>query len=169
MPTWEQRKFSNIAMRRTSFSDDDKLPQVEYEDIVSGEGRLNKNLKLKGIRKSGIRFDSGDILYGKLRPYLNNWLLPAFSGVAVGDWWVLQALEVDSSFLYRLVQSASFQKVANVSTGSKMPRADWQLVGETGFALPQNTEEQRHIGTTFSRIDALITLHQREPWLTDMG
>lgn len=156
-------------MRRASFSDNDKLPQVEYEDVVPDEGRLNKDLKSKGSHKSGIRFDSGDVLYGKLRPYLNNWLLPAFSGIAVGDWWVLQALEVDSSFLYRLIQSAAFQKVANVSTGSKMPRADWQLVGETEFSLPQSMEEQRRIGATFSCVDALITLHQREPWLTDMG
>lgn len=66
-------------------SSDPDLPQVEYEDIVSGEGTLNKDLRDKEGGKTGIKFYAGDVLYGKLRPYLMNWLYPQFNGVAVGD------------------------------------------------------------------------------------
>ena len=160
--TWEQRKFEEIAVRSSVICSDDTLPRVEYEDIVSGTGRLNKDIYAKQSIKSGIAFHQGDVLYGKLRPYLQNWLLPTFDGLAVGDFWVLQPQNADSSFLYRLIQSRQFDEVANQSTGTKMPRADWKLVSKTVFSIPSNISEQAAIGTYFTALDSLITLHQRK-------
>ena len=159
---WEQRKFEEIAVRSSVICSDDTLPRVEYEDIVSGAGRLNKDIYAKQSSKSGIAFHQGDVLYGKLRPYLQNWLLPTFDGLAVGDFWVLQPQNADSSFLYRLIQSRQFDEVANQSTGTKMPRADWKLVSKTVFSIPSNISEQAAIGTYFTGLDSLITLHQRK-------
>ena len=159
---WEQRKFEEIAVRSSAICSDANLPRVEYEDIVSGAGRLNKDIYTKESSKSGITFHQGDVLYGKLRPYLQNWLLPAFDGLAVGDFWVLQPQNADSSFLYRLIQSRQFDEVANQSTGTKMPRADWKLVSKTVFSIPSNISEQAAIGTYFTALDNLITLHQCE-------
>lgn len=160
--SWEQRKFEEIAVRSSVICSDDTLPRVEYEDIVSGAGRLNKDIYAKQSSKSGIAFHQGDVLYGKLRPYLQNWLLPTFDGLAVGDFWVLQPQNADSSFLYRLIQSRQFDEVANQSTGTKMPRADWKLVSKTVFSIPSNISEQAAIGTYFTALDSLITLHQRK-------
>ena len=160
--SWEQRKFEEIAVRSSVICSDDTLPRVEYEDIVSGTGRLNKDIYVKQSSKSGIAFHQGDVLYGKLRPYLQNWLLPTFDGLAVGDFWVLQPQNADSSFLYRLIQSRQFDEVANQSTGTKMPRADWKLVSKTVFSIPSNISEQAAIGTYFTALDSLITLHQRK-------
>ena len=160
--SWEQRKFEEIAVRSSVICSDDTLPRVEYEDIVSGTGRLNKDIYAKQSIKSGIAFHQGDVLYGKLRPYLQNWLLPTFDGLAVGDFWVLQPQNADSSFLYRLIQSRQFDEVANQSTGTKMPRADWKLVSKTVFSIPSNISEQAAIGTYFTALDSLITLHQRQ-------
>ena len=163
--SWEQRKFEEIAVRSSVICSDDTLPRVEYEDIVPGIGRLNKDIYAKQSSKSGIAFHQGDVLYGKLRPYLQNWLLPTFDGLAVGDFWVLQPQYADSSFLYRLIQSRQFDEVANQSTGTKMPRADWKLVSKTVFSIPSNISEQAAIGTYFTALDSLITLHQRQPFL----
>jgi len=143
-------------------SADPTLPRVEYEDIISGIGLLNKDVKLKGISKPGIVFNQGDVLYGKLRPYLHNWFLPSFSGLAVGDFWVLQPKDADSSFLFRLIQGQQFDDVANQSIGTKMPRADWNLVSKTLFFVPPSIDEQALIGRYFRSIDNLITLHQRK-------
>lgn len=160
--SWEQRKFEEIAVRSSVICSDDTLPRVEYEDIVSGTGRLNKDIYAKQSSKSGIVFHQGDVLYGKLRPYLQNWLLPTFDGLAVGDFGVLQPQNADSSFLYRLIQSRQFDEVANQSTGTKMPRADWKLVSKTVFSIPSNISEQAAIGTYFTALNSLITLHQRQ-------
>ena len=159
---WEQRKLSDLTDRVSIQSSDSDLPQVEYEDIIPGEGTLNKDLRDKKGGKTGIKFYAGDVLYGKLRPYLMNWLYPQFNGVAVGDFWVLRATECDSSFLYRLVQTGSFQRLANVSSGSKMPRADWNLISQSFFAVPADHAEQKAIAKGLAELDTLITLHQRK-------
>lgn len=166
---WEQRKFSDLTDRVSIQSSDSDLPQVEYEDIVSGEGTLNKDLRDKEGGKTGIKFYAGDVLYGKLRPYLMNWLYPQFNGVAVGDFWVLRATKCDSSFLYRLIQTNNFQRLANVSSGSKMPRADWNLISQSFFAVPADHAEQKAIAKSLAELDSLITLHQREPRFADTG
>ena len=44
---WEQRKFIDIVERLNKTEDNVKLPRIEFEDIVSGEGRLNKDLNTK--------------------------------------------------------------------------------------------------------------------------
>ena len=160
---WEQRKFSEIALRESTVQESSRdFPSVEYEDVIAEAGRLNKDVNQKEGVKKGIVFDGSQVLYGKLRPYLHNWLNPDFSGVAVGDWWVLKPIKVDKSFLYRLIQTQQFDDIANQSAGSKMPRADWNLVSNSEFSVPVSGDEQSKIGGYFSSLDTLITLHQRK-------
>ena len=159
---WEQRKLSDIADRITTISNDSCLPRVEYEDINSGLGTLNKNLQNKKSLKTGVRFQAGDCLYGKLRPYLMNWLNPQFNGIAVGDFWVLRPSSSNEAFLYSFIQSDAFQFNANISCGSKMPRADWSLVSEAYYFIPSSVDEQKFVGVLFKQTDSLITLHQRK-------
>lgn len=160
---WEQRKFSDIAARESSVSTTaSDIPSVEYEDVVAEEGRLNKDIRLKEAVKSGITFDGSQVLYGKLRPYLHNWLNPDFKGIAVGDWWVLKPINMDKNFLYRLIQTQQFDNIANQSSGSKMPRADWNLISNSEFVVPLSKEEQSKIGVYFDSLDNLITLHHRK-------
>ena len=158
--TWEQRKFKDIAFKRGKISEAD-LPYVEFEDINSGIGTLNKNISQKVGHKKGLLFEAGDVLFGKLRPYLQNWLLCQFAGIAVGDFWVLQPQNVSSAFLYYLIQSEAYQSVANISSGTKMPRSSWPLVSETLFSIPKY-KEANMIGEFFLLIDRTITLHQRK-------
>lgn len=123
---------------------------------------MNKDIRLKEAVKSGITFDGSQVLYGKLRPYLHNWLNPDFKGIAVGDWWVLKPINMDKNFLYRLIQTQQFDNIANQSSGSKMPRADWNLISNSEFMVPFSKEEQSKIGRCFDSLDQLITLHQRK-------
>ena len=158
---WEQRKLSEIALRESNFRlSSPDLPCVEYEDVVSEAGILNNDIRSKKIVKTGIVFDDNHVLYGKLRPYLHNWLCPYFSGVAVGDWWVLKPCYVVREFIYRIIQTKRFDNATNQSYGSKMPRADWNLVSNTEFMIPPDSSEQEKIGLYFKEIDNLITLHQ---------
>ena len=160
---WKQRRFFDFAKRDSVFrTSSSEYPSVEYEDVVAEEGQLNKDVRLKNTQKTGIVFDGGQVLYGKLRPYLHNWLNPDFTGVAVGDWWVLQPVEVDKNFLYRLIQTQHFDEVANQSSGSKMPRADWNLVSNTEFVIPSSLDEQMQIAEIFVYCDNLITNYQRK-------
>ena len=159
---WEEKEFSKLIKRVTQSSDSDSLPKVEFEDIISGQGQLNKDISSKFDNRKGIHFKPGYTLYGKLRPYLNNWLLPKFEGVALGDFWVFDPNGNDSNFIYYLVQSNRYQKVANDTSGTKMPRSDWKSVSSTIFAIPQTIAEQQAIGAYFSNLDNLINSYQEK-------
>ncbi len=159
---WKEKEFSKLVKRVTQSSDSDSLPKVEFEDIISGQGKLNKDISTKFDNRKGIHFKPGYTLYGKLRPYLNNWLLPKFEGVALGDFWVFDPNGNDSNFIYYLVQSNRYQKVANDTSGTKMPRSDWKSVSTTIFAIPQTIAEQQVIGSYFSNLDNLINSHQEK-------
>ncbi|UUX34720.1 restriction endonuclease subunit S [Fundicoccus culcitae] len=158
---WELFKFSTFVKRANKTSNSDSLPKVEFEDIVAGEGRLNKDVSHKFDNRKGIMFNNNNILYGKLRPYLKNWLLPDFKGIALGDFWVLEPIDVDITFLYYLIQSKKFQKVANDTSGTKMPRSDWKKVSNTYFFIPK-IEEQKLIGSYIKNLDNAITLYQQK-------
>ena len=162
MYDWEQRKFSNVVNRVSQQSNDSNLPKVEFEDIVSGEGRLNKDISHKFDSRKGTVFEPEFILYGKLRPYLKNWLFPNFKGIALGDFWVFEPNNSSSIFDYYLIQSDKYQTVANISSGTKMPRSDWKTVSETVFSIPDSINEQEKIGAFFKHLDNTIALHQRK-------
>lgn len=160
---WEQRKFRDFAQRQSNtMVSDSENPCVEYEDVISEQGELNKDLYSKDARKNGIIFTEEDVLYGKLRPYLHNWLNPDFKGVAVGDWWVLRPTNLDKNFLYWLIQTPQYDIAANQSSGTKMPRADWKLVSNTEFSVPASIKEQEKLAGVFDSLNQLITLHQRK-------
>lgn len=158
---WEQRKWSNIVSRITVSSDAGDLPKVKFEDIVSGQGRLKNNISTKIDSRKGTVFLKDDILYGKLRPYLNNWLYAEFEGIALGDFWVFRANLTNSIFDYFLMQSNVFQNVANNTSGTKMPRSDWKSVSNELFLIPK-LEEQKLIGNVLNKMDSAIASNQRK-------
>lgn len=159
---WVDLPFNQMAHRRSSIVPAKGLPQLEYEDIESGFGRLNKDLRDKTSQKNGIRFERGDVLFGKLRPYLKNWFLPDFEGLAVGDFWVLAPDTCTGSYLYGLIQAPRFTVASSISSGSKMPRSDWPFVSHTSFASPVSREEQDSVGSTFLRLERLVNEHRQK-------
>ncbi|UBM04660.1 restriction endonuclease subunit S [Enterococcus mundtii] len=162
MEDWEERKLNELVVRLNKSTNSSRLPKVEFEDIVAGEGRLNKDVSQKFDNRKGIEFLPNDILYGKLRPYLKNWLKATFTGVAIGDFWVFRAKKSDSDFIYSLIQADRYQKAANDTSGTKMPRSDWKKVSGTVFYIPNDLKEQQKIGSFFKQLDDTIALHQRK-------
>ena len=159
---WKKIHFKEIAQRVSTTKLNPNLPRIEYEDIISGEGCLNKDITKKVSNKSGLYFSPFDLLYGKLRPYIKNIYLPSFEGVAVGDFWILRSLTNCPEFLYFLANSKAFDKVANVSVGSKMPRADWNFVSNSVFYIPSDVKEQQAIADFFQSLDSMITLTSKK-------
>ncbi|MGA2855123.1 MAG: restriction endonuclease subunit S [Verrucomicrobiota bacterium] len=113
-------------------------------------------------------FDRGDVLFGKLRPYLAKVHLVEQSGVCTTELLVLKPQpEVDGKFLLYSVLNEGFITLVDSSTfGSKMPRADWDFIGNMRMPVPP-LPEQRAIADFLdretARLDALVT--EKERWL----
>lgn len=130
---------------------------VELEHLSSKTGRLLSSFTTKGLRSQKAIFQKGDILFGKLRPYLRKYWRATFEGVCSTEIWVIKPnIGIDSEWLYWLIQTDQVVNAANKSTGTKMPRADWGTVKQTEVGVPPTIEEQTAIAAILSDIDAEI-------------
>ena len=155
---WKEKKFSTLVNRKSHITSDSSLLSVEYENISPDNHEIHKNFN----NKKGIFFQKGDILFGKLRPYLKKYVLAFYEGKAVGDFWVLSPKkDIYSRFAFYLIQTHKFYVVSNLSSGTKMPRSDWNLVSNSFFYVC-NIEEQQKIGDFFSKLNKLLDLQQQK-------
>ena len=155
---WKEKKFSTLVNRKSHITSDSSLLSIEYENISPDNHKIHKNFN----NKKGIFFQKGDILFGKLRPYLKKYVLAFYEGKAVGDFWVLSPKkDIYSRFAFYLIQTHKFYMVSNLSSGTKMPRSDWNLVSNSFFYVC-NIEEQQKIGDFFSKLDKLLDLQQQK-------
>ena len=91
-----------------------------------------------------------------------SWRIDVCRSSQVGDFWILRSLTNSPEFLYLLTNTKAFDKVANVSVGSKMPRADWNLVSNSDFYIPSDVKEQQAIANFFKSLDSMITLTSKK-------
>lgn len=158
--TWERRKFREIAsLRRAKYtpSHADSRACVELEHIEQQTGRLINYVDSAEQNSIKSVFKQGDVLFGKLRPYLRKYCLPQFDGVCSSEIWVLVPETcVVSEYLFYLVQSDEFLAAANISSGTKMPRAEWSKVSNEDYFIPLISEQKR-IARMLSIVDHRIT------------
>jgi type I restriction enzyme, S subunit len=130
---------------------------IELEHLSQGSGRLLGHAQSKDLLSQKTLFTKGDVLFGKLRPYLRKFLFAEFDGVCTTEIWVLKCTpRILNKFLYQLIQSDRIIEAANISTGTKMPRAEWKTVSETKVPIPPVLNEQTAIATALSDADALL-------------
>ena len=115
---------------------------IALENIESWTGRyLPTETEFEG---DGVAFEAGDILFGKLRPYLAKAYLTESSGEAVGDFHVLRPTpNTNARFAQYQILNREFIDLVDGSTfGLKMPRASWKFVAGIALAAPPLVEQQ---------------------------
>ncbi len=142
------------------------LPYIGLENIESGMGRLCPGTSVEEVDGTVGVFCRGDILFGKLRPYLAKVVDATFDGVCSTEVLVLRpCANVDGRYLfYRLLSDDFINLVNSLTYGAKMPRANPEQIGAVSVALPP-MDEQRAIAAFLDRetvkIDALIAKKDR--------
>lgn len=159
-PEWEVAEFGKIAKRASEkhnpMTSATEYPSIELESLDQGTGQLLQLFVSTDQKSIKSKFTKGDVLFGKLRPYLRKWLMPTFDGVCSSEIWVLRGRTVTSAYLYQLIQTDEFMKATNVSSGSKMPRADWHHIAAVTFSYPTSPDEQTKIANFLTALDRKI-------------
>lgn len=158
---WAVRSLDEIAhSRRESSTGDPMDMDVELENLLPGEGQVVGDTSVRTA--ASFIFRPGDVLFGRLRPYLKKYWLATCSGLRSGEIWALAAKDgIDPRFLFHLVRTQRFLDAAGKTMGTKMPRADWSLLKTESFEVPE-VDEQRAIAEVLSGMDEEIRLLAEE-------
>ena len=163
---WEQRKLGQVA----EFNPKSELPEVfEYVDLESvvGTEMVSHRTEIKDSAPSRAQrlAQVGDVFYQTVRPYQkNNYLFekPDNNYVFSTGYAQLRPF-IDARFLMSYLQTENFVKVVmDNCTGTSYPAINSSDLANIKISLPNNSTEQQQIGTYFSNLDHLITLHLRK-------
>lgn len=160
---WRSVRLKYVVRRHTERSKPG-LPVLNLENVESWTG-LQVGETAAGDGEA-LRYRDGDVLFGKLRPYLAKVLVARSDGACTSEMLVLRPrAELTQRFLFYRMIAPDFINVVNASTfGSKMPRADWEFIGNLYLSIPSPDEQTRIcncLDGRLSGIDALVAKKQR--------
>lgn len=131
------------------------LPCIELEHLSQNTGKILGTIESCEQQSTKNLFEKNSVLFGKLRPYLRKFAKPQFKGVCSSEIWVLTGLKISNEYLFQYIQSEHFSELTNIQSGSKMPRADWNVISEAEIEYPC-IAEQTKIANFLSAIDQKI-------------
>ncbi len=146
---WVVKRIDEIAERKTEVIDPTKTKEVyDYiglehivpdEFVRCGKGLSNETIALK------VKFEKGDLLYGKLRPYLNKVFISDISGVGSTEFIVLKQNEF-TNWIYLNFQLKRFlDYTKSMTAGTQHPRASWKDIKHYLVGIPKDNQEREQI------------------------
>ena len=168
---WEKNRLKFLVRNvneQTSTRQPDEV-YVALEHVEGWTGRITLPSEDIEFGSQVKRFHVGDVLFGKLRPYLAKVTRPSVKGVCVGEFLVLRRKNeaLLPEFLEQELRSKLFIDIINSATfGAKMPRADWDFIGNLLIVYPPTHAEQLEIlsdtGKQTASLQAAIDKANRE-------
>jgi len=144
---------------------------IGLEDIAGGAGRLVAQGVAEKAATDALAFEPGDVLVGKLRPYLAKSLAPTDRGTCTSELLVMRpGPRLDARFLLYLTLSEPWLDWAvTTSYGTKMPRTSWDAMADFAFTLPPLGEQRRiadFLDTETARLDSMVEVKRHLADLT---
>lgn len=165
---WETKKLKFLVDLRTDKTAVKTVPApyVGLEHVASSVGTLIEDYEvILDFAGDTLDFKAGDVLFGKLRPYLAKAIHAETDGRCSSEFWVMDPQSIDGHFLLYAVLSHGFISCIDQSTfGVKMPRAEWEYAGNQELALPDSDTQRRiaeYLDAKCADIDALIAAKEK--------
>lgn len=140
---WEVRRLKYAALTTSEkvSSSTSPLPYIGMENVESWSGRiLEGSSEVEGLATT---FQEGDVLFGKLRPYLAKVTKPSFSGICSSEFLVFKPhKQTSADYLAYALRTPDFINLVNGSTyGAKMPRANPKFIENAEIPFPPLSEQ----------------------------
>ena len=142
--SWTKGKLKYLTTIKTAKADNDNLPYIALENVesctmqyVSSESEYDPS--------AAVTCAKGDILFGKLRPYLSKVFILPYDACCSNEFMVFSDFQGEPDYLKYLLVSNGFIDTVNGSTyGAKMPRANPNFIKNMFIPVPP-VEEQKKI------------------------
>ncbi len=162
-------------LRRSTAHGNHERPYVGLENVAPWTGHFTGDIAATSdpahprtpaspteapSRSPSNMFEPGDVLFGKLRPYLAKAWVAQFSGRSTTEFLIMRPVDAEPRFLRYVCLSRPFvEAVDSATVGSKMPRAEWDHIGTLRVPVPTPELQEAivdYLDRETARIDALI-------------
>lgn len=163
---WNWKRADGLARSVRSAADPKAMspetPYIGLEHLPRRSLGIGSHGFASEVESGKLHFKSGDLLFGKLRPYFHKVSVMPFDGIASSDIFVFRAkTEKYRALMYFGFSEKSFVGSASgASTGTRMPRADWSYMADQLFATDDgqvletfNEVAFRHISQINKRLE----------------
>lgn len=117
-------------------------PYVALENIESWNGKLTLSDEAGEVESQVGLFKEGDVLFGKLRPYLAKVIAPSFDGQSSTELIAMTPRRLTTRYLYWLLLNVGFiNHIDALTYGVKMPRTSWFQLRQQYFPVPERQEQ----------------------------
>jgi len=166
---WTFDRLKDVVSLRNQKTDEASADEdyLELEDLESGTGRILNRRNTLEVGSAVTLFKRGDVLFGKLRPYLEKYWEAEFDGKCTGEILAFKPERIASRFIFYCFGSRWLIERCNaLAYGAKMPRVSWEKqLSQFAVPLPPPSEQQRiaaYLDASCAAIDAAVTAKRRQ-------
>lgn len=167
--SWRFDRLKDVVALRNERTDvsSEVEDYLELEDLESGTGRILNRRNTMDVVSDVTLFNKGDVLFGKLRPYLEKFYVAEFDGKCTGEILAFKPERIESRFLFYCFASSWFIERCNMlAYGAKMPRVNWPTqLAKFNLPLPPIEEQERiaaYLDSSCAAIDAAVAAKRRQ-------
>ena len=161
--SWDVRPLGEVVQPtrpRVKPSEKPNLPFIGMENIEAHTMKLLGTVPAGTMKSSAVHFQPDDVLYGRLRPYLNKVYRPDFEGLCSAEFIVFpKTVGISSRYLQYFLNSSSFASYASHLNAGDRPRVDFEQLSPYPFPVApyeQQCSIVAEIEKQFSRLDEAV-------------
>jgi len=158
---WARAALGDATTVRKEKEDPRNLPNLPFiglEEVEAHTGRIISAQNTSTLKSAVALFAEGDILYGRLRPYLNKVVIPDFAGAASAEFMVFPRSKLlEPRYLQCVLMSPTFVEFTALKSTGDRPRVSYESISPYVFPLPPIKEQGRIV----SKIDSLSAKSKR--------
>ena len=158
---WAQTTLGDLIEPRRIKADPQATPTAEFIGLEHVEAHTTKLLgttSAAAMKSSASTFKQSDVLYGRLRPYLNKVCQPDFDGLCSGEFVVMPENQaISGAFLKHRLNAQDFVEFASHLNAGDRPRVDFSQLRPFALTLPPKKEQTRiadMLAALFDQLDA---------------
>lgn len=163
---WEEKTFGEICTYHKEQKRENGYKYIGMENIESGTGNLIGYGSTDNVLSSTFFFKKGEVLYGRLRPYLKKVYIAEFDGCCSTEIFPIKTNGVLPGLIkYWFLTDEITNKINDTSAGCRMPRGNMNEVLQFHLYIPSDKQSQKrivsHLDSLSSKVRAIEEKYQK--------